>query len=292
MANDENKETINKKAIIVVAIQLLLVGLFLVLFFVVFNDEPVEESTDTVTVQSDMKISEDEKIELESLAESYVQEAGNFGVKKDQITENNIDEMATLLETDPQSAETYFASRRIVYEGLDQFIHENSPLYYSPSIVDTWSDEFETSSRASFSVESVEASAMDSGSFINVNGENLKSASVKVNFTTKETMFIEQGSEIGAERSYSVMEKDFDNTATFVFVYEEHEEEQTEDADHSHGSHWKLYNINNLENEFVLASWADPNVQDFADSQFNFVENGKIVPSNQNIESTLAPEEE
>lgn len=291
MVDEEKDEGFNKKAVIVVAVPVLLVGLFLVLFFTFFNDDPTEDNLEIPTVDSNVEITEAEKLEIEGLSESYVREAGTFGVREEQITADNIDEMANLLETDPSSAETYFTPRSLVYEGLDQFIYENSPLYYSPSVVESWSNEFETISRASFKVDSISSTALDKGAFINVNGANLRSASVNVQFTTKEKMFIEQGSEIGAERSYSVMEKDFDNTATFVFVYEEYEED-ADDEDHSHGSHWKLYNITGLENEFVLASWSEPNAEEFADTQFSFVETGKIVPSEQNIQPALPSEEE
>lgn len=291
MSDEEYDKGINKKAIVIVALPVCLVVLFLVLFFTIFNEsETTETPLNTSNIESNVEITDAEKLEVEGLAESYVKEAGTFGVREENLTSENIDEMATLLETDSSSAVNYFTPRSMVYEGLDQFIYEGSPIYYPPSTVESWSDEFEVSSRASFSVESIEANSENTGSYVRVNGENMRSVSVNVAFKTNEKMFIEQGSEIGAERSYSIMEKTFDNTAVFVFVYDNHEGED-ESHDHS-GSDWKLYNIKNLQNEFVLASWNDPNISDFAESQFGFVETGKIAPSNQNIDPALPAEEE
>lgn len=291
---EKSDEGLNKRAIIVVAIPVLIVAVFLVLFFVVFNGNDDSNTVDPLnSVESNIEITEAEQLEAEGLAESFVKEAGNFGVKKDQVNAENIDEMATLLGTDPNSASNYFTPRSLVYEGLDQYIYNNSPLYYPESVYSQWDNSFETSTNASFTVEEVEANAATAGTYITIDDRNMKSFSVNVRFNSKETMFIEQGSEIGAERSYSVMEKEFsNNTATFVFVYEEHEgEDEAEHAEHSSGSDWKLYSIKDLKNEFLLASWDDPSMEDFSDTQFSFVENGKIVPTNQNIQPAL-PEQE
>lgn len=264
----EEDGPLNKRAIAVVAVPLALVAVFLVLFFTMFDNE--EEDTTSVPVDSTVEITETEQLEVEGLAEQFITQAGTFGVKKDAVSPENIDEMATLLETDVNSSQYYFTSRAVAYGSLDEFIMTDSPVDYSADVVNNWTNAFETNFRNSFVVNDVEANAEAKGSNITTDDGPLKSAVVNVVFDSNETMFVEVGSEYGAERSYSVRSKDFvQNRASLIFV------------DTPEG--WKLYNIRDLNNEFLLATWDDPAAEAFADTQFNFNEIDKIVPPDQNV---------
>lgn len=273
--DDEIEEDgpLNKRAIAVVAVPLALVAAFLILFFTVFsNDE--EETPSSVPVDSSVSITETEQLEIEGLAEQFITQAGTFGVKKDSVSPENIDEMATLLETDVNSSQYYFTSRAVAYGSLEEFIMSDSPMDYSADTVKNWTNSFETNFRNSFVVNDVEANAEAKGSSITTDDGPLKSAVVNVVFDSNETMFVEVGSEYGAERSYSVRSKDFvQNRASLIFV------------DTPEG--WKLYNIRDLNNEFLLSTWDDPAEEAFADTQFNFEEIDKIVPPDQNVEESV-----
>ena len=268
--DDEIEEDgpLNKRAIAVVAVPLVLVAVFLVLFFTVFDNE--EENIASVPIDNTVEITEMEQLEVEGLAEQFITQAGTFGVKKDAVSPENIDEMATLLETDVDSSQYYFTSRAVAYGSLDEFIMADSPVDYSADTVNNWTNAFETNFRNSFVVNDVEADAETKGNSITTDEGQLKSAVVNVVFDSNETMFVEVGSEYGAERSYSVRSKDFvQNRASLIFV------------DTPEG--WKLYNIRNLSNEFLLATWGNPAEEAFADTQFNFNEIDKIVPPDQNV---------
>lgn len=265
---DEEKG-LNKRAVAVVLIPVLLVAIFLVLFFVVFNGDETDETT-VEEVKSNVVISEAEQLEVESEAERVIQIAGNFGVKKENVSAENIDEMATLLETDETASGYYFTSRANSYSSLSDFIMEGSPIDYSVDEVNNWTNAFETSFRNSFSVIEVSADAGEKGSYINSSDQRLKSVSVSVVFSSNQTMYVENGSEFGAERSYSVMSNDFEsNSATMIFVEVEGE--------------WKLYDIKNLSNEFLLSTWNAPAEGAYADTQFGFKETDKLVPPGQNV---------
>lgn len=294
MDNEETEETgLNKRAIIVVALPVLLVAVFLILFFTVFSNPEETEIQTEAPIQSNIDITEGEQKELEGQAISFIKSAGEFGVRPQQISAENIDEVATLLETDPDSAKNYYTSRATTYEGLDRFISEHGTIYYPESTYLNWDENFETASNVSFTVDNVIAESSTKGSYIEIDGERLRSVEVNVRFNSQEKMYLEQGSEIGAERSYSVMEKDFNNTtATLVFVYDDHIAEENEVEEESQGSSWRIYDINNLRHPFLLATWDDPNTDDYADIQFGFVQTDKIVPPNQNIQPALPEESE
>lgn len=264
---------LNKRAIVVVALPIVAVAVFLVLFFVVFNGNDNNDNESTPNINSDVVISESEQVELESTAERIVNQTGNFGVKKDVVTSENIDELATLLEIDVNSADYYFTSRATAYNTIDEYTMEGSPIDYNQTEVNSWSNDFETLFRNSFSIESVEASAYDEGTFVDLNGNQLRAATVRVSFNSNETMFVEVGSEFGAERSYSVRSKNFNNTtANFIFVI---------DADNE----WKLYDIRDLNNEFLLATWNNPRSDAFSETQFDLQEVDTITPPNQESET-------
>lgn len=269
----EEDGPLNKRAIAVVAVPLALVVVFLVIFFTVFNDND-EEAPSSAPVDNSVEITETEQLEVEGLAEQFITQAGTFGVKKDAISAENIDEMATLLETDVNSSQYYFTSRAVAYGSLEEFIMTDSPLDYPADTVNNWTNSFETNFRNSFVVNDVKVNAENKGSSITTDEGQLKSAVVNVVFDSNETMFVEVGSEYGAERSYSVRSKDFvGNRASLIFV------------DTPEG--WKLYNIRDLNNEFLLATWDDPAEEAFSDTQFNFEEIDKIVPPDQNVEESV-----
>lgn len=269
----EEDGPLNKRAIAVVAVPLALVVVFLVVFFTVFNDNN-EEAPSSVPVDNSVEITETEQLEVEGLAEQFITQAGTFGVKKETISAENIDEMATLLETDVNSSQYYFTSRAVAYGSLEEFIMTDSPLDYPADTVNNWTNSFETNFRNSFVVNDVKVNAEKKGNSITTDEGQLKSAVVNVVFDSNETMFVEVGSEYGAERSYSVRSKDFvGNSASLIFV------------DTPEG--WKLYNIRDLNNEFLLATWDDPAEEAFSDTQFNFEEIDKIVPPDQNVEESV-----
>lgn len=273
--DDEIEEDgpLNKRAIAVVAVPLALVVVFLVVFFTVFNDND-EEAPSSAPVDSSVEITETEQLEVEGLAEQFITQAGTFGVKKDAVSAENIDEMATLLETDVNSSQYYFTSRAVAYGSLEEFIMTDSPLDYPADTVNNWTNSFETNFRNSFVVNDVKVNTEKKGNSITTDEGQLKSAVVNVVFDSNETMFVEVGSEYGAERSYSVRSKDFvGNSASLIFV------------DTPEG--WKLYNIRDLNNEFLLATWDDPAEEAFSDTQFNFEEIDKIVPPDQNVEESV-----
>lgn len=270
--NEESDKGFDKRAVAIVAVPIVVIALFLSLFFFVFNNDSEDETVPEV--KSEAEVSETEQIELEGLSEQIVGRTGNFGVKKDQVTADNVDELATLLETDIDSADYFFTPRAKSYDAARDFIIEGSPVDYSTTQVSNWTNGFETNFNVGFNVNSVEAVAYDKGSFVNLNGSQRRAVSVRVTFDSTETMFVEVGSEFGAERSYTITSKDFNNNnATFVFV-----------ADAK--NNWKLYDIRDLNNQFLLSTWSKPEIGAYSETQYNFKEIDKLVPPNQNTEPT------
>lgn len=275
---DEKDNSLNKRAIIVVALPIAIVAIFLTLFFTIFNGDETEENQ-VKEIKSEVKVSSSDQIALEGLAEQLINQAGTFGVKQETITPNNIDEMATLLETNVEVAEYYFTPRAVSYNNIDSLIFEGSPIDYSVTEVNQWSNDFETNFRNSFKIKSVDAVADDKSAFVTVNGEQVEVVNVRVSFNSNETMYVENGSEYGALRTYSVRSKDFNNnSATLMFA---------KDVD----GDWKLYDIRNLSNKFLLSTWNDPKSDSFSETQFNFPEIDKITPPDQNIEENPTDEE-
>lgn len=270
-SRSDNDFSLDKKAVAIVLVPILFIGVFLTLFFVVFDgDNTKEETAVPVNASESIDITESEQIALEGLSQQVVNRAGNFGVDTSKVSANNIDEMVTLIETDVDSSDYYFTSRSSSYESVREFIQDDSPADYED--YEEWSNAFETNSNLSFSASNIVAESDSGGSFVTVSGEQLRSASVQVTFDSKETMYVESGSEYGAERSYTVREKNFTgNTATFIFV------------ENSSGE-WLLYDVRGLSREFLLSLWNDPQPESFAETQFDFTEVDVLVPPDQNIE--------
>lgn len=275
---DEENNVLNKRAIVVVALPIALVAIFLTLFFTVFNRDESEEAK-VEEIKSEISVSSSDQIALEGLAEQLITQAGTFGVKQETITPNNIDEMATLLETNVEVAEYYFTPRSVAYNSIGGLILEGSPIDYNDTETSQWSNDFETNFRNSFTIKSVEATSEDKSAFVTVDGEQVEVVNVRVVFNSNETMYVENGSEYGALRTYSVRSKDFNNNSATLMFAKDNEGE------------WKLYDVRNLSNEFLLSTWNDPKSDSFSETQFNFPEIDKITPPDQNVEEIPTDEE-
>lgn len=258
--NPEKEE--QKRLIKFIAIVVTVIAVIVTLIFVFVPKESKEPE-----IKSTIKISAQEKLEVEELSKTIINKVGNFGIRSDKLNGDNARNVEYVITQSPNNAKELSTSRQNAYESINENIMKNSPLAYSPRIVAEWVNESEMDGLISYKVDSATAVANDTGSTITVDDKQLKSVTVKVTFSSTETVRQATANDTSWDGSFTILEKTFgNNTADLIFVKDNDNE-------------WKAYALRNLDNQFLLATWETPASDSFADTQLGFNVVGKLEPT-------------
>lgn len=250
--DDDNDDKENKKRLtqFLAILGVIIVAGILIIMFVI-----PEDTNDTRDVKSDLKISDSDKAEVEATAQNIIERAGNFGFIPDKINADNLQEISYNLSVDENNSEEFFNSRQLSYDSIKRFIMPNSPIDYSDEVIARWNNDMELKSMISYEIDYVDTAAKDTAGRIDGN----TAAVVDVDFTTKEQVRNKTANDTTWDGSYSIGQKMFNNnTAQFVFTKDPTSNE------------WRLYEIKDLKNKFLLSTWENPNIDSFLSTQQNF----------------------
>lgn len=213
-------------------------------------------------VGQDARISETEKVAARQVLENFFTDAGTWGLKTDTLTEDNLASVRYLIAINGPSAPTYWQSRNETYLALrDEYLLNGTPMWTSDGEVQAWVDMISRDSLSSFKTVDVEVQPIEDGSWFMVQGEQVKSVTIDVNYSVVQTRYNQSSTDSSWDGTFIVDEKRFDDSASVILI-------QINDS-------WRLYDLRGNEFPFVLASWLNPD-QDYYDSQFDFVETGRI----------------
>lgn len=251
--------------------------LLLALFLTRPSDTPGEP-----TIDSQVNVSSQDQLLLAAASKDFIQSVGNFGIKPDSLNPRNIMNVKYLVGSDSPGAKEFFVTRQAAYQSTKNALFRSGPLDYDDRAVAQWSNSSETDGLVGYMVDSVTATTQPKGGRITVDGVQVETATVDVNFTSTETMRNQTADDASWDGSFAVMAKTFgNNSATITFVQDEH-------------GHWLIYSMQGLKNQFLLATWQTPSSDAYDDAQFGFKQvdtimsesaGGKTVPS-----ATATPE--
>ena len=253
---DKTDEKTTRNRLIYLIVGVLSVAVATVLLAVWWTT-PNEEPT-TPEITSQVEIDNQDQVLLSSRAKELLSIAGNFGVRPNTLTGDNIMNAQYLIASNPNQAKDFFVSRESAYAALKPHVFAGSPLSYDDRAVSQWTNQNELQNLTGYTVDSVSATTKKTGSYVNIGDKQHTAATVTVNFTSVATQRIQTINDSAWDGTFNVMEKTFaNNTANLTF------------AKDGNGQ-WKLYSITDLKNQFLLATWYTPNSDAYANTQFDF----------------------
>jgi len=261
MNNDLIKESkgYNKRLAILITSVFSVIALICAAIFIFIPKDSDE------TIDSTVEVTESERLAAENVAEEFIKSAGNFGVITDSIDGDSILDVSYLLVEGYASSNDYIKSRADSYlETRDNYIHKDSPLRYDTRVVSSWLNTFEIDRLATIEANVNEVNAHENGKFLNINENDVKAIEVDVVFDSKEIVRDMTANDATWDGSYSILEKDYINTTATITTAIDDEGE------------WKVYSVRNLDNEYLLSTWKNPNSEYNESRESGFKNVGKL----------------
>lgn len=232
--------------------------LALVLVFVIFL---FTREGDT-EVGKDVEISETEKVAARQTIENFFTDAGSWGLREDTLTEENMQSVRYLIAVNGASAPTYWESRNEAYLALrDEFLLTQTPMWAVDGVVQSWVDMTARDSLSTFKTTSVDIEPIGDGSWFLYQNEQVKSVTVKVDYSVKQTRRNQTATDSSWDGTFLVDEKVFHDSANVILI--------------QNAGEWKVFDVRGQRFPFTLASWLNPD-SDYYDSQFDFTQVGRI----------------
>lgn len=256
MANAKDYEAEHNKRLIKLIIGVLVsVGVVLAALFWMTSGNDDSENE----INSSVSLLDEEKMAAESVAREFVKSSGNFGIRTDQITGNNIRNVSHLIHEEDTSVKDYLLTREDSYNFVkSEYVYPGSPLDYDSRAMAQWKNQFESNRLATFEAKDVVAESNKDGKYLSIEGRQYKALNVKVSFNSKETIRDVTANDTSWDGSYNVLEKTFPNNTVNLLMVESDEG-------------WKTYQQSDLENQFLLSSWKTPNSDNYAGVQNGFI---------------------
>lgn len=275
MSEEKHDDSVEKNRLLwLIASVVCVIVAVVVLIFVIIPKDVDDNGTE---IQSDVDITELEVSEVENLSQTIMQRIGNFGINSATLTGDNARDVEYIAAQTPNDGGNFFTSRQTAYDSIREYIYTGSQMDYPSKTVAEWVNDSEIDSLVSFEIIYSIFEGQNKGTHISIAGVDYKAAYVDVTFSTKETMRHAVADDSTWDGSYKVLGKDFvNNTLRFTFLKNENLE-------------WKLYSMEGLENQFLLATWRTPSSDAYATTQYDFNDEGLLVPT---VKLTPPPEDE
>lgn len=260
MTDERTNKDFNKRALILFTalfgVSALVVGLFIWAPW-----DSTDETPDTIEKYS---LTSDATSELEELSENIVQDTGDFGLDPEYMTNNNIQNVSYTVSRQDESWDRYADTRGQTYEANRSYLAGGAPIDYDSRGVSDWDLGEELNTLMSFELQNVEATASTEGTIDRTTNNESRYATVTVEFESKVTRRLVTAEDTSWDGSYRVLEKPIEGSATFTF----------KDV----SGDWKLYNVEDSTNEFLLALWLPNFGTEYSESMFGFREVEILTP--------------
>lgn len=229
------------------------------------------------TAPASFTLTEEDTRKITDFIESFMKSAGNFGVDDSKLTPATIRNVRYLVKTKNSGYNAYLRTRADAYRSVRSSIWEGSPVYYDAETVSRWNKEsyLEDARMPTFQVRGeVKVHFEPSGTYyIDSIGTTHRRVSVEVDFTSIETVRVQEADGVGSDGAFAVLEKEHPAVVKMELV-------ESNDK-------WYLYSQSGTK-QYLLATWAEFKSSDYAESQnTGFTKVGTIVPTDNS--SAVAP---
>lgn len=214
-------------------------------------------------------LSDEDKQAITTMLTNFVTQAGNFGVDGDKLTPATIRNVRYLVKSRTKGYENYMRTRTDAYKSVRASIWEGSPIYYKADDVAHWNKEsYLLDERLpTFQIEGIPKVYVEPKGeyYIGGNDTTYRKAIAQVDFTSKETVRVQEADGVGSDGGFAVLTKEHVATLTIEVI-------------ESNGK-WYAYNQSGNK-QYLLATWANFDSAAYADSQVDgFTKEGRIVPT-------------
>lgn len=214
-------------------------------------------------------LSDEDKQAITTMLTNFITQAGNFGVDGDKLTPATIRNVRYLVKSRTKGYENYMRTRTDAYKSVRASIWEGSPIYYKADDVAHWNKEsYLLDERLpTFQIEGTPKVYVEPKGeyYIGGNDTTYRKATAQVDFTSKETVRVQEADGVGSDGGFAVLTKEHVATLTIEVI-------------ESNGK-WYAYNQSGNK-QYLLATWANFDSAAYADSQVDgFTKEGRIVPT-------------
>lgn len=214
-------------------------------------------------IMRSFKVEKADKESSQKFADSFLKDAGTFGIKPDLVDSSTISQIVYLTNSESENMGQYFITRQNKYNSLRSSISKGSPLDYQEVDVAEWNPQLELKSLMNYSVTGVSSKTESEGGYITVDGEQKKSVVVKSKISSDVYMRAATGDDSKWDGSYAVKKSEIKDSAATLTLVES-------------GDSWKVYSIENQDSPFLLCTWDDPNSANYGDFFRSFSEVSRI----------------
>lgn len=228
-------------------------------YFTIRDDTPTAPAAQTF----DVNFSDKEALNKEAI--NAVETTGMFGVDQSALTGNIVHQVAYLVSQQADGYTDYYFTRQRAYENIRDKVYPGSPVDYSSRELNDWVTTTEREQLWSLQVENVTASVPDKGEQVETDGKVMDTVVVPVTFDSIQRKRLPTAEDTSWDGSYRVLERTYPaNTAEIVFVRDAQE--------------WKIYDVRNLDKEFLVAFSGGIDDSQYADDQFDFEQVDVLTP--------------
>lgn len=211
------------------------------------------------------KLSDSDKTSLTLVTQDFVTRAGSWGIVTEKLTSETINDVGYLVATNAPGAEAFVRSKASVYNSYrDELIAPLGPLDFSRETVENWQDTTLFSELLTMEVNDVTAAVPQEARRFTYRGEQVRSVDVAVTASFKGMARTQAATDTDWNGDWIVSEGSFPESFTVVLL------------DTAEG--WRVYNVEGLEDTFLLAGLNDPAASSYGEKLFGFQETG-VIPS-------------
>ena len=146
-------------------------------------------------------LSDEDKQAITTMLTNFITQAGNFGVDGDKLTPATIRNVRYLVKSRTKGYENYMRTRTDAYKSVRASIWEGSPIYYKADDVAHWNKEsYLLDERLpTFQIEGTPKVYVEPKGeyYIGGNDTTYRKATAQVDFTSKETVRVQEADGVG-----------------------------------------------------------------------------------------------
>ena len=213
-----------------------------------------EDNTDDSNIVETAYFPQEDTYQVERTVKSFINTAGNFGFDYKKAYEmNSRVESLKIALMDAHADNPAFISRHVAYTRSRDYIVDNSPLYYPISQTLSWDNNIEVGGdfERMFSVEDITISIPETMGATDFSGTSHSFIDVNVKMDSRVSYAQQSSNDATWNGEIAIFAKDFEDEEFTIRMM------LIEDK-------WQVYNIIDLNNEFLLATWSLP--------EFNYIQ--------------------
>lgn len=247
------------KGIIQIAVVLFSIIAVITYFLItLFNNNETETVNNTAEV---MEVSSEDLTMIETLSSDFIENAGSFGVKNESVNSETIGFLREDVRITPSR---FFTTRIESYNKIKTLLSPDGNVFYDYSVTDNWK---------SFNEEEVHLMGYEIINYnVNVDSEGInETVNNETRFYVKSTITFDS-----SVHMFSPTMDDSGWDGTYFKNYGEVTENTVTLTLLKRDEMWSIFDIEMEDNNFLLSTWSNPNVEQFY-NDFDIIYDEQVI---------------